>query len=266
MRPKIICHLVSSIDGRLLADQWTPAESEPDTGTVPICNERLCKRLAADGFIVGHGSLEALPLVEAGEAKLGPGRLTTPHFAARKGRKLAVVIDPEGKLHYATNDADGSHIVAVLAERVPDDYLAEVRAAGVSYLFAGDDGQDIGSALAQIGDAFSVETLLLEGGGRLNSIFMNAGLIDEISLLVCPVINGLPGGLDTWEYAGKLDDSSVINRCLRHTTTETLDGGVVWLRYGVEENETAYARPVFDSSRNAATTRRTASDDCFLVA
>jgi 5-amino-6-(5-phosphoribosylamino)uracil reductase len=234
MRPRIICHLVSSIDGRLLADRWTPSDADPIVGAVPSRHERLGKRLAADGVIVGRSSLEALSFVKAGESKSGPRRKPAAYLAARKGRKLAVVIDPEGKLHYGSNDAEGSHIVAVLADGAPEDYLAALRAAGVSYLFAGADGQDLGGALAQIGEAFQVETLLLEGGGRLNSAFMNAGLIDEISLLVCPVIDDLPGGLNTGEYAGTLDDSPAAERSLRHLGTETLGAGLVWLRYEVE--------------------------------
>lgn len=239
MRPRIICHLVSSIDGRLLADRWTPSDAGPNVGAVSIRHERLGARLAADGFIVGRSSLEALSFVMAGDAKSGARRSPIAHIAARKGRTLAVVIDPDGKLHYGKNDAEGSHIVAVLAERVPDDYLAELRAVGVSYLFAGVDGCDLWGALEQIGEIFCVDTFLLEGGGRLNSAFMNAGLIDEISLLVCPVIDGLPGGLNTWEYAGTVEDSPVASRSLRHVTTETLGGGMVWLRYEVEEDEMA---------------------------
>ncbi|QEI06441.1 5-amino-6-(5-phosphoribosylamino)uracil reductase [Pigmentiphaga aceris] len=264
MRPKIICHLVSSIDGRLLADRWVPTDTPSCVVTTSTRRARLGTRLDSDGFIVGSSSLAALPSVMAGSAKSGTRRVALggkdtgqgDHYGARNGRKLAVVIDLDGTLHYDSDDADGHHIVTLLGDHVPETYLAELRAVGVSYLFAGPDGRNLADALAQLGEDFGVDTLLLEGGGRLNSTFMHAGLIDEISLLVCPVINDLPGGINTWEYTGTLDEQVVARRYLSHMATETLNGGMVWLRYAVLEPKasdvacTVYADDVFcDYSR-----------------
>jgi hypothetical protein len=64
-----------------------------------------------------------------------------PHVADRKGRDLAVALNPRGVLHYGRDDAGGDHIVAVLGENVSDAYLAELREDGVSYLFAGPEGK-----------------------------------------------------------------------------------------------------------------------------
>jgi riboflavin biosynthesis pyrimidine reductase len=35
--------------------------------------------------------------------------------------------------------------------------------------------------------------LLVEGGGGANGAFLRAGLIDEISLVICPAIDGANG-------------------------------------------------------------------------
>jgi hypothetical protein len=63
---------------------------------------------------------------------------------------VAVAIDPHGKLHYGQDDAGGDHIIAVLGEAVSDDYLSELREDGVSYLFAGPGGSDLGGALEEL--------------------------------------------------------------------------------------------------------------------
>jgi riboflavin biosynthesis pyrimidine reductase len=47
--------------------------------------------------------------------------------------------------------------------------------------------------LETLGKAFGLKILLLEGGGRINGSFLKAGLIDEISLLAFPGIDGLSG-------------------------------------------------------------------------
>ncbi|CAO4141166.1 hypothetical protein PKCBPO_00812 [Methylorubrum thiocyanatum] len=44
-----------------------------------------------------------------------------------------------------------------------------------------------------LGETFGIETLLLEGGGAINGAFLKAGLIDEISVLIHPAVDGLAG-------------------------------------------------------------------------
>ena len=161
--------------------------------------------------------------------------LRTTHIADRKGRGVALAIDPHGKVHYRQDNAGGDHIIAVLGEAVSDDYLSELQEDGISYLFAGPDGSDLSGALEELGKAFGLKTLLLEGGGRINGSFLKSGLIDEISLLVYPGIDGLSGIPTIFEYAGGEDEQPAGGQTVRHIATETLEGGMVWLHYRVEK-------------------------------
>ncbi|MBV8174904.1 MAG: dihydrofolate reductase family protein [Verrucomicrobia bacterium] len=86
-----------------------------------------------------------------------------------------------------------------------------------------------------LGKTFGLKTLLLEGGGRINGAFLKEGLIDEISLLVYPGIDGLAGVPSIFEFIGRLDQQPAAGQSLRHIGTETLKGGTVWLRYRVEK-------------------------------
>jgi riboflavin biosynthesis pyrimidine reductase len=176
-------------------------------------------------------SWESIPPREVKPAAAG---LRSTHIADRKGRDVAVALDPHGKLHYGQDNAGGDHLIAVLGEAVSDDYLSELREDGVSYLFAGPGGSDLGGALEELGKTFGLKKLLLEGGGRINGSFLKAGLIDEISLLVYPGIDSLSGMPTIFEYAGAQDEQPAAGQSLRHMATETLEGGTVWLRYGVE--------------------------------
>ena len=74
------------------------------------------------------------------------------------------------------------------------------------------------------------------GGGKINGSFLKAGLIDEISVLIYPGIDGLAGVPSIFEYVGKPDEKPAEGQSLRHLATETLDGGTVWLRYAVEKS------------------------------
>jgi riboflavin biosynthesis pyrimidine reductase len=81
----------------------------------------------------------------------------------------------------------------VLTERVSDAHLAGLRQDGVSYIFAGEQELDPGLALEILNRELGLERLLLEGGGGSNGAFLRAGLIDEISLPICPAVDGAKG-------------------------------------------------------------------------
>ncbi len=87
-----------------------------------------------------------------------------------------------------------------------------------------------------LSETFGIKTLLLEGGGKINGSFLKAGLIDEISVLIYPGVDGLAGVASIFEYVGKPDEKPAEGQSLRHIGTETLDGGMVWLRYAVEKS------------------------------
>ena len=240
MRPKIICHMMSSIDGRLIVDRWTAPAAGIEDAVFRGYYDEMASRFDNDGWIVGRKTMEEMiEGTPSRTVKTAGGDLRTTHIADRQGRNVAVAIDPHGKLHYGQDNFGGDHIIAVIGEEVSDDYLAELREDGVSYLFAGPDGSDLRGALETLGETFGLNTLLLEGGGRINGAFLKAGLIDEISLLVYPGIDGLAGVPSIFDFIGGEDERPAAGQSLRHINTETLGGGIVWLRYRVEKGVSA---------------------------
>ena len=142
---------------------------------------------------------------------------------------FAFAIDPSGRLAWDSNDIDGDHVVAILSERVSDEYLAFLRERGVSYLLAGSRDVDLGLALEKIGSRFGVRTLMLEGGGGINGGLLRAGLVDEVSLLVAPVVDGRVGTPALFDVEG----ADVVPRRLALEHVERRDDDVLWLRYRV---------------------------------
>jgi len=120
--------------------------------------------------------------------------------------------------------------VAVLSERVSDQYLTTLRERGVSYLLAGRGDVDLSVALEKIGDRLGVRTLMLEGGGGINGSFLRAGLVDEVSLLVAAVADGRIGTPTLFEVAGE----GATPRRLVLDGVERRADDVLWLRYRVE--------------------------------
>ena len=235
MRPKIISHMVASIDGRLRYQRWSIPASGIDPDKLDAHYEETANRFKADGWMVGRQTAQNMSEGAPRKVKTLSGNLRGIHVADRKGRPLAVTVDPHGKVHYGADHIEGDHVIAILGEQVSDEYLSELREDGVSYLFAGKDGHDMSLAMETLARTFGIKTLLLEGGGKINGTFLKAGLIDEISVLIYPGIDGLAGVPSIFEYVGKPDEKPAEGQSLRHLATETLDGGTVWIRYAVEK-------------------------------
>ncbi len=224
-RPYVICHMVPSVDGRIVTDKWDLPEATLAE------YERSAATFEADAWIIGRVSMEPY----AGRAKLptrsAPERIPRTDFVARSDApSYAIAIDPSGKLRWQSGSIDEEHVITVLAENVPDRYLAHLRSKGVSYLFGGKTRVDLRTVLRKLRARFGIRKLLLEGGGNINGSFLTAGLIDELSLLLAPVADGgigTPSLFDARQGPGPA-------RRLKLLSVEQRRGDMLWLRYKVQ--------------------------------
>ncbi|MBV8776784.1 MAG: dihydrofolate reductase family protein, partial [Alphaproteobacteria bacterium] len=119
---------------------------------------------------------------------------------------------------------------------VSDAHLAGLRSDGVSYIFAGKRELDLALALDILNRELGIGRLLLEGGGVSNGSFLRAGLIDEISLAICPTIDGARGGPHVFDSSHDMIGPTAPVRSMTLESSEILGGGAVWLRYRVEND------------------------------
>ena len=70
---------------------------------------------------------------------------------------------------------------------------------------------------------FGIKTLMLEGGGLTDSLFIDADVVDEMSLVVAPAVSG--GGIDL--FAGK--NCKLVTYKL--AKTQPLSDNGLWLNY-----------------------------------
>jgi 5-amino-6-(5-phosphoribosylamino)uracil reductase len=233
-RPHIISHMGPSIDGRQHPSRYTAPAAGISRDVLRSHYERIHDSFGADGWIIGRVTLNEMA---KGAARPKADATALPregHMGNRDGRKLAIGIDPSGRVHFGKDNVGGDHAVAVLGEQVSDAHLAELRDVGASYVFAGRDGLDLALAMERIGALFGVKTLLLEGGGGINGAFLKARLIDEFSTLIHPAVDGVAGTQSIVDYHGPEGDKPGAGQSLRLTHCETLEGGMVWLRHAVE--------------------------------
>jgi len=228
-RPTVICHMTSSIDGRLHPSRYT---ASPD-GAVKDWSgayEAIHDALKADAWLVGRTTMAEMAKGEAHP----PETFDTPPRPIYRApgsdrRPLAIAPDTQGHLHFRGPDVGGDPVLVFLGSGVADAHLAELVARGVSYVVCDGAKVDPAEMLAVLARDFGIERLALEGGGAINGSFLAAGLVDELGVILAPALDGdrqaegivaFDGGLK-----GKLQ--------LSFQSAETLDGGAVHLRYRV---------------------------------
>ena len=152
-------------------------------------------------------------------------------FARRNAKAYGIVLDAHGRIAWGRSDIGGDPIVVVLSERVADAHLAGLRDEGVSYIFAGEAELDLGLALDIVNRELGVKRLLLEGGGAANGAFLRAGLVDEISLILCPAVDGAKGAPSVFDSGESEAGRPAPIQTMVLESSQVLDGGAVWLRY-----------------------------------
>jgi len=215
--------MMPSIDGRIVTRRWN---LENVTGAY----EKTAATFDADAWIIGRISMEPYAGKARAPARKKGGPIVRKDFvAAHDATSYAIAIDPSGKLRWTANNIDGEHVIAVLTESVPDDYLAFLQSKGVSYVFGGKSRIDLRKVLRTLRARFGIRKLLLEGGGTINGSFLAANLIDELSVLIAPVADGSVGTPTLFDVANRRSHA----RKLKLIAVQKLAGNIVWLRYRV---------------------------------
>ena len=228
MRPYVICHMTTSIDGKVTGNFLFREECIPATEEY----YRLNRKIPAQGFACGRVTMEEsftggwYPELSNYENK----KISREDYIANtNASRYAVAFDRRGRLGWKSSvieDDDpgygGAHIVEVICENVPDAYLTYLQNIGVSYIFAGEEEMNLKMALEKLNEYFSINVLLLEGGSEINGAFERAGFIDELSLVQSAVIADA-------DSKPLFADSTLADYSLKEA--KVVSENVLWLRY-----------------------------------
>lgn len=230
-RPYIICHMCTTIDGKILANRW---EKLPGGKAAGGLFEPTAAEFGIGAWLVGTTTMKefagrpAKLLADGGPAPAGD------FVAEPKAKRLAIGIDAKGVLRFHKSQVDGDHVVLLITDQAGSAYRAHLRKAGVSYLLCGPKQVSLPRALAKLHDLFGLRKLMLQGGGTINGSMLKAGLVDEISQVIVPIVDG--GGSQItgfFDPPGKPAPSAAAS--LRLIRQKTLKGGAHWFRYRVED-------------------------------
>ncbi|UCC11764.1 MAG: RibD family protein [candidate division WOR-3 bacterium] len=149
-------------------------------------------------------------------------------------RPILIVPDSRGRLktwHYWKEQQYWRDWIALCSHTTPQDYFSYLTQRHIHYLIAGDDHVDLVQALRMISAQYNVKTIRVDSGGTLNGVLLRAGLVDEVSILICPSLVGgsTPRSLYRADDLTAADD--VIG--LKLIRSEECKDGSIWLRYEV---------------------------------
>lgn len=222
MRPYIICHMMSLLDGRIDCDVTEKIESG---------NEyyEALEKLGCPSTLMGRVTMQMhyaapTPFVVKNSA---PVAKECFHKAVEADGYL-VAVDTDGKLVWPQNEFDGMPLLVVTSEGCPREYLDALTEQRISWIAVGKQGIDLSRAMEILYNDFSVRRLSVTGGGHINAAFLSAGLLDEVSMMWCPGIDGRA------EMAAAFDGLPC--ECppvkLQLSSVERM-GEVIWARYKV---------------------------------
>ena len=228
MRPYVICHMCTTVDGKILGDRWGKLPGYKHESDL---FENTAASFGIGAWLVGTTTMDEF---DGRKTKLprAPKSFTRgDHIANKNAKRLAIGADAKGVLRFQENEVGGDHVALLVTERVGNDYLAHLQSAGVSYLFCGKKEIDLHTALQKLGKAFKLRKLMLQGGGKFNGAMLAAGVVDEISHLTVPVADGGAGVSSFFDIPG--DPPAKAAATLRLKSHKLLAGGVIWARYRV---------------------------------
>lgn len=237
-RPYIFCHMMTSLDGKIMGDYMDTPEGEAAGnvfyeiafGKEPYYHHQgwLSGRVTTDDNFTFYEK----PELDENAAVVPEGDFIIKAHVPM----YYVSVDPSGKLgwksnllHYIDTTA---HVIEILTEKATNSYKAFLRKLEIPYIIAGKDELDYALAMEKLYDLFNIHTLMLGGGGILNWSFIQAGMCDEISIVIAASADGSTDTPALFSAKNGLAANTAKGFSLENAQVK--DGGSVWLRYKVK--------------------------------
>ena len=221
MLPKVILYNAVSLDGRI---NGFDADIE--------LYYEVASKWDLDAVLMGSTTLltgfNAMPNEFREE-----GNFKIPEIVDNNTRPLLVVPDSEGKIRIWSEVREIPFIrdILVLCSRsTPQEYMDFLDERYIKYMVVGYDKVNLGAALEELNVQFGVKTLRVDGGGKLNSALLRDDLVDEVCVLLHPVMVG--GASENSIYnAPDLTSEAVLD--LKLLKMEKLKNEIIFLQYRI---------------------------------
>jgi len=227
MVPRVILHIATSLDGRITN---FPADLE-------VYYTRAA-RWNPDAILFGSETVLAAvrqnPSMEVPQEHVE--MFTPPKNADPDPRPLLVIADSRGRVRCWDAIRKWPYmrdLLALCSSSTPEEYLSYLADRNISTIVSGNERIDMRSALEALNARFGVKVVRVDSGGTLNSVFLKAGLVNEVSVLIHPFLAGGKPSPTLFDPVRAGFPDLQIPLTLLHS--EVLEHGIIWVRYVPEK-------------------------------
>lgn len=222
MKPYIICYMMTSIDGRIDCgmtaqlkgvDEYYKVLDELDIPTT------VSGRTTAELEMALPGRFETKNTVPYGKEGFSK-KTDAPGYE--------VIVDTRGTLLWEKEASTEKPHLIITSTQVSKEYLEYLDQQDISWIVCGDEYTDLKRASEILAEDFGVKKMGIVGGPTINTAFLEAGLLDEVDILIGPGIDGRAEMPSVFE--GRKESEPLP---LKLTDVKTYDDGAVLIRYNV---------------------------------
>ncbi|HOH47280.1 MAG TPA: dihydrofolate reductase family protein [Candidatus Cloacimonadota bacterium] len=251
-RPKVVLYVGASVDGRIsLAPNSTMFDTykQPELygmlmapGLWESFSQTIRELYAPDMFLEGCNMLVAeneelleLPVYKDDPESLYEDFLPEEILHNPKRKTWTSVVDGRGRFrngYTAECDDPETYMVHLTSEAAPPEYLAFLRSRNLPYLIEGKSRVDLPKMLEKVKTKLGVHTIATSSGGKLSGALIRAGLLDEINIMLSPVVIGgftIPSLFNSPEPVWP----DILPTKLQLMEVKNLQNDTLWLRYRV---------------------------------
>lgn len=222
-KPYIVCYMMTSVDGRIDCDMVSQLAGVEEY--YPLLDE-----LELQSSISGKTTAR-LELAELGE--FTPKDST--HFGKETVSKKAdstngytIVVDTKGTLLWKHDSQYDKPHILITSKQVSQEYLSYLDEKDISYIVTGDNKIDLAASCDALREFFGIERLGIVGGPAINTAFLDAGLLDEVIVLIGA---GIDGRASFPPVFNRENNSHSSPTPLKLVEARTYDSGAVLIRY-----------------------------------
>ena len=219
-KPYIICYMMMSIDGRI---DCAMTEKLPGDEYY-----KILESFKAPSSLYGRVTAELeMALPGKFSSKMNSPLNKEDFYKAISSDGYEIIVDSHGTLLWEDQINEEKPLLIITTEKVNKEYLNYLKEKHISWIASGKDKINLKRACEILKNEFNVDKMVVLGGGHINGSFLEANLLDEISVLIGSGVDGREGMCSVFD--GLSMDGEV--KRLKLEKVESFDSGAVLIRY-----------------------------------
>lgn len=223
MKPYIVCYMMTSVDGRIDCEMVAKLAGVEEYSP-------LLAELKLQSAVSGKRTAQ-LELAEKGEFQPKNTVQSEKESFSKKtdnSKGYTIVMDTKGSLLWKHDSEYEKPHILITSMQASQEYLAYLDEKNISYIVAGKDKIDLASACETLKEKFGIERLGIVGGPAINTAFLDAGLLDEVIVLIGA---GIDGRASFPPVFNRKDNEQNEPTPLTLIEAKNYDSGAVFIRY-----------------------------------